>query len=780
MTPDEHKTKAELLQELNALRRRISEIEQAKREAAEYTLWNYEERYRSLLSNIPDVIWTTDCEGKTTFISPNVEELYGYKPEEIYRQGDRLWFGRIHPDDVEKVKEAYKALFEKGTRFDIEYRIKRKDGKWIWLHDRSIATYEKDGVMYADGLFSDITERKKAEDALKESEQKWRSLAENAPDVILTIKPDGTILFLNRTVPPFTPEKAVGTSVYNYVPSEYQDTLRDALERVVRTGEPYGYEIAGAGPDGRTSWYQSRMGPIKKGGQVVALTLIATDVTERKKAEEVLRESEEKYRKLFEETTDAIFVGDADTGIIIDCNRAASELVGREKSELIGKHQRILHAPQEIEGGFSKTFKQHIEEKEGQILEAQVITKMGEIKDVEIRASRFEQKSKKWIQGMFRDITERKKAEQALRESQSRQKAILDSIPDIAWLKDTESRYIAANEALCKAFGIKLEDFVGKTDFDISPEDLAKRYRADDQEVMKSGKRKRVEELWGKKEGERIWIETIKTPIYNNQGQVIGTSGIAREITERKKAEEQMREYREKMAQAERLASLGSLGAALAHEITQPLTVINLLIENALTELETTSYPGTVANKLKDVLTEVSRIKSVAQKFRDAARRSSERIIKEVDLKAVAERTLKLCDESARRAKVTLQLIDFDRLPSIYSNEEELAQVFFALVDNAIQAADGKKSHQLIISGIQKGEHVELRFSDNCSGIASEHLDKIFEPFFTTKPAGEATGLGLSIVEHVVSRAGGKVHVESKPGKGTTFYITLPIYIHAK
>ncbi|MFB0525705.1 MAG: PAS domain S-box protein, partial [Phycisphaerae bacterium] len=490
-----------------------------------------------------------------------------------------------------------------------------------------------------------------------------------------------------------------------------------------------------------------------------------------------------------------------ETGVIIDCNRAASELVGREKSELIGKHQRTLHPPQEIEGGISKTFKQHIAEKEGQILEAQIITKKGEIKDVEIRASRFEQKSKKWIQGMFRDITERKKAEQALRESQSRQRAILDSIPDIAWLKDTESRYIAANEALCKAFGIKLEDFVGKTDFDISPEDLAKRYRADDQEVMKSGERKRVEELWGKKEGERIWIETIKTPIYNDQGQVIGTSGIAREITERKKAEEQMREYREKMARAERLASLGSLGAALAHEITQPLTVINLLIENALTELETTSYPGTVANKLKDVLTEVSRIKSVAQKFRDAARRSSERIIKEVDLKAVAERTLKLCDESARRAKVTLQLIDFDRLPSIYSNEEELAQVFFALVDNAIQAAcptdelrppeasvgralgrraDGKKSHQLIISGIQKGKHVELRFSDNCSGIAPENLDRIFEPFFTTKPAGEAMGLGLCIVEHIVSRAGGNVHVESKPGKGTTFYITLPIYIHAK
>jgi len=199
-----------------------------------------------------------------------------------------------------------------------------------------------------------------------------------------------------------------------------------------------------------------------------------------------------------------------------------------------------------------------------------------------------------------------------------------------------------------------------------------------------------------------------------------------------------------------------------------------------LTELKTTSYPRTVANKLRDVLTEVSRIKSVAQKFRDAAKRSSERIITEVDSKTVAEKTLKLYDKSARRAKVTLHLTDFDRLPSIYSNEEDLEQVFFALVDNAIQAADGKKAHQLVISGILKDKHVELQFSDNCGGIAPENLDKIFEPFFTTKPAGQAMGLGLCIVEHIVSRAGGKVHVESKPGEGTTFYITLPINIHVK
>jgi len=127
--------------------------------------------------------------------------------------------------------------------------------------------------------------------------------------------------------------------------------------------------------------------------------------------EEAIRASEEKYRKQFEVAMDAIFTADAETGIIIDCNRAASELVGREKSELVGRHQRILHPPEKTEGEFSRTFKQHLKEKEGQVLETQVITKKGEIKDVAIKANVFELEGKKLIQGIFRDITERKRME---------------------------------------------------------------------------------------------------------------------------------------------------------------------------------------------------------------------------------------------------------------------------------------------------------------------------------------------------------------------------------
>jgi len=130
-----------------------------------------EEKYRSLVRNIPDVTWTTDQRGKTVFISPNIQRVYGYTPEEIYEAGERLWLGRIHPDDVERVKEEYGRLFTEGKVFDVEYRIRRRDGEWIWLHDRSVATYEKDGLLYADGVFSDITERKQMEERVRQSER---------------------------------------------------------------------------------------------------------------------------------------------------------------------------------------------------------------------------------------------------------------------------------------------------------------------------------------------------------------------------------------------------------------------------------------------------------------------------------------------------------------------------------------------------------------------------------------------------------------------------------
>jgi formate hydrogenlyase transcriptional activator len=148
-----------------------------ERKRREKELKNSEEKHRSLLENIPDVVWTSDNKGQTLFISPKIKELYGYSPEEIYEQSEKLWFKKIHPDDVEKVKRAFESLFDKkGFQYDIEYRIKKKDGQWIWVHDKSATTYKKGGVNYADGIMIDITDRKLSEIKLQEAYNKIEQL----------------------------------------------------------------------------------------------------------------------------------------------------------------------------------------------------------------------------------------------------------------------------------------------------------------------------------------------------------------------------------------------------------------------------------------------------------------------------------------------------------------------------------------------------------------------------------------------------------------------------
>lgn len=161
------------LTELLAVGQDITERKQAEEE-----LRRSEEKYRSLISNIPDLVWTSDEKYRIVFVGQNAEAVLGYTQEEIYQSANWMtWFKRVHPDDVNRAKAAFRALVKQGKHYDIEYRFKRKDGRWMWLLDRSVGTYEKGGGRYADGLFSDITERKQAEEKIHKFQQRLQSLA---------------------------------------------------------------------------------------------------------------------------------------------------------------------------------------------------------------------------------------------------------------------------------------------------------------------------------------------------------------------------------------------------------------------------------------------------------------------------------------------------------------------------------------------------------------------------------------------------------------------------
>jgi len=278
---------------------------------------------------------------------------------------------------------------------------------------------------------------------------------------------------------------------------------------------------------------------------VIKRVLREVEIKRKEKAElEKLHFISEYYKSIINSSLDMIIAVDNERKIT-EFNAAAQKVFGYNREEIIGKHVNILY--KNPEDGFKIQQEANVEIAENKI-------KSGRIFLSSISSSILRDASGKMIgiMGVSRDITESKQKEDELKRSESQKadelkrsesmlKAMLDNIPDITCLKDQESRFIAANEAFCKSCGVELKNLIGKTDLDIWPKELAERYRADDREVIMSGNVKSVEEPLADKEGKMLWVHTVKTPVFNEDGKIAGITGISRDITERKKAEEKMK-----------------------------------------------------------------------------------------------------------------------------------------------------------------------------------------------------------------------------------------------
>jgi PAS domain S-box-containing protein len=397
-----------------------------------------------------------------------------------------------------------------------------------------------------------LAKRKKTEEVLRDSERRYRNLIETAPEVIYTFSAeDGRITSVN---PAF--EKLTGWSRNewlgkSFAPIIHPDDLPLAMETFQKilhgeTQSPYELRVLSKSGEYLVGEFTSM--PQIENGKIVGEFGIIRDITERKHVELALEQSEEKYRRQFEEALDAIFLADAQTGIILDCNRAATELVGREKSELIGKHQRILHPPDEIKGEFSRTFRQHLKEKMGQVLETQVITKNGEIKEVAVKANVFELGGKRIIQGIFRDITERKIADEALQESEERFRSVVENSHNGILMVDDNFRLIYANDELCRIFGYSREEIVGQDFRKFLDKDSVSLCQG---MYLRRQRGEKVPSLYElrmvRKDGEKRDVEIKATIVRDSQGKVQSVVQIL-DITTQKRMEEERRRYEERLS----------------------------------------------------------------------------------------------------------------------------------------------------------------------------------------------------------------------------------------
>jgi PAS domain S-box-containing protein len=504
-----------------------------------------DERFKNIFNNTNDCIAYLNLAGRILNINRKGLELFGKsKTDLVGKHFSELWAANSKSKSItmdvfkkilfgERPNFTAKVQNRKGNNIEVEVAasLVRSDGKAI-------------GILV---VARDVTEQKNIEEKLAESEEHYRVLFEQSPFGIGIATLDGKVINVNKAMAAITRYSQKELQRLKFfslcVDSEVSHKI---LETLSKQGAISGFQMRMKRKDGSVVNVLLNASKIRVRGKEL-LQIRLQDTSELRVAKEKIKASEEKYRGLFEEAMDAIFVADAETGILLDCNRAALKMVGRKKSELIGKHQRILHPPQENTGKFSKTFVQHVNGNGKPILETKVITKNGNCKEVAIKAKVFMLGGRKVIQGIFRDISERNRIEEEMTHERDLLQALLDNVPDTIYYKDANSRFTRINKAQATVLGLKDPDeAMGKTDFDFfTPEHSQDAYR-DEQKIVKTGKPviNKVEKI-RRADGQFRWVSATKVPVKDRSGQVVGLVGVSRDITESKQIEERMEYQRD-------------------------------------------------------------------------------------------------------------------------------------------------------------------------------------------------------------------------------------------
>jgi PAS domain S-box-containing protein len=742
-------------------------------------------RLRAIFASSPDAITVSDLNGNVIDCNQATLDMGGFSSKEEVIGKNCFEF--VAKKDQQRAMIALEKILGQGSVKNAEYTFSTKDG--CKYTAELFASAIKDSSGKPTGFVTitkTTTESKQREAAARKSEIPYWALIENSSDIIQVVDSKGVIRYVSPSVQRilgYKPEELIGRLSVDVVhPEDLPKVAKGFEEAIQKPGVPVVTACRCKHKDG--TWRVIEGTGINYLNRPTVNGFISSmhDITERKKMEEALRESEEKYRKQFEEALDAIFVADAETGIIVDCNRAASELVGREKSELIGKHQRILHPPQQIDGEFSKTFKQHLKEKEGQVLETQVIDKKGEIKDVAVKANVFELRGEKMLQGIFRDITENKQAEEAFRESQQKFERLFMNNPEAADYLDLDFHILNVNPRFEELFGYSLDEVKGKHINDVVvPKDKIEEAEDLDRKARKGYAYH--DTVRKRKDGSLVPVSISAAPIIV-EDELVGTVGLYKDITERRQMEKKLEEYsehleelvekrteeltraQERLIKSERLAAVGELATMVGHDLRNPLQSINnatYYVSNELLRLPVSQKAIEMLQVINDSVDYADKIIRDLQDFSS----TKKSIVKKTNINTIVKETLSQV-ETPRNIELITELGHF---PRIEADKNQIKRTFLNLAVNGIQAMEN--GGRLKVSTKKTKDFIEVSFEDTGIGLPKEKMKKLFTPFFTTKAKG--LGMGLAICKKFVESHGGSIEVESEEGKGSTFTVKLPI-----
>jgi PAS domain S-box-containing protein len=747
------------------------------RKQLESDLKDSNDRYLLAVEGTNDVIWEYDFKHKNSYLSPQFWERTGYKQLENPLD-EQLLSKYIHPDDLGDFNALIEHHFDNQAQdFAIESRLVTKDKQVIFAFIKARILYSKKGLPFRIiGSITNITNLKETELQLKESEAKYKLISENSSDCICLQDPKGNFVLVSpssKAILGIAPEDLMKMNLHEIIHSEDLERVSQRMEQVINKEESdVTISFRAKNVNGIFIWLESKAGAVyDSNGDILYLQTSTRDINDRVLAEEQLRESEERYKLISQNSHDIVSLMDLN-GKYLFVSPSVKVNMGYEVEELVGKNTTEFLHPEDLP----------------KIMEEMGETISTKAKKVEA-IFRFKHKNGTWrwlevkggvilddegeaiyIQSTKTDITEKILTERKLKEREDQYKLVSENSADVIGLQDANWKFLFLSPSCTTLFGYSPEEFYELDPYKLLKKDEVK-YVKDviDKTILTKAKNTKAAYRVKKKNGDWVWVETVLSCVMDDEGEIIFLQSSTRDISERMRSIEKERQ----------LSKLKSSFISMAsHEFRTPLTTIQS--SNELISMHLDNSPGLGLSKINKhvgrIRTELERMNALLKDIFTLGRLDVGKTNFNKEITSLPE----ILEQVALEHRSTS---GDDRILVIRSegNERQLnldsqliSHAIANLIANAFKYSEGAQAPELIVKYFESG--VEIDIVDYGVGIPVKDKKDLFESFSRASNVGDidGTGLGLVIVKQFVKMHGGEVSFESKLGKGSTFKVTIP------
>ncbi len=775
-----------------------------------------EAKYRRLVESLDReyLIFSHGADGVFTYVSPSVENVLGYSQDEYAKHYAETFTESVANTDAVRHTEA-SLRGERQPPYEIE--VRHKDGSTRQMNVIEIPVFDEDGkVLAVEGIARDITEQKKADEVLRASEERYRSLFEAANDAVFLVEGDRFIECNSRTLEMFdcTFEQILQETPFRFSPPQQpdgSDSGEKALELIAKAyaGRPQFFEWRHCRYDGSPFDAEVGLNRFEIAGEY-QLFAIVRDITERKRAADAVAASERLYRTLFESAGDGIglvkIVGD---GIrYVDCNARQAEMYGCRREEVLGCSPVDFSPTMQADGRSSAEKATEVATAAlagvSQLLQWKRRAKDGALFDTEVTLTLADIAGEQLLMTIVRDITDRKRAEKELRDSERKLNAIFNHHHQLTGLLDADGRLLAANKTALEFAGVDESEVIGRYLWESpwwDPSQQLEIRRAIERAAK--GEFVRIESPHTRADGEIRDFDFSLSPVHDDDGNVVYLVPEGRDITKIKRAAQELRKAHDELEQRvdERTAELANSNRRLEEanvRLKQIDQLKSMFIASMSHELRTPlnsiiGFTGIVLQGMSGELTDKQR--DHLSRSYGSAKHLLELITDVIDISKIEAGRIDLFPAECVLADVVDEAIESVRpqaenkglglaatVPEdcvLYTDRLRLLQCLLNFLSNAVKYSE---AGEITLCASVEGEEIEIAVSDTGIGIAEEDMPKVFEAFerldsHLRVPAGGA-GLGLHLTRKIATDLlRGSVAVHSELGKGSTFTLRIPKHL---